>query len=263
MGVTFTDGGEWNSSVEEALAEDQYLTADVLSDEQNRRLQTLKSVLTAPALDRPFASEPTLLFWSAPWEMGMTLSESASISGSALVAVPLSIDRPAPGPRIQIPASWLAVRTAPGPDGMVPSALYDNQRARWTEKAVPTSTWIRLQPPEALDPLEIKSGRLTIHVTGPIGKLEVAGFDGQQVVALKQWVDPIGKLTLELNDPGLLHRDQRGGFFLRVAGGDPDRPELTRPSADSEDTISYWRIESLTVDLVAVIAPRQSAAAGG
>jgi hypothetical protein len=226
-------------------------------------LETFKSVLGGRTPDRPFHQDAMLLFWSQPWKMGVTLSESVAISGSALVAVPLSIDRSPPGSRLHIPAPWLALRTAPGPDGVVPSGMYDNNRGRWSERGTPTSTWMRFQPPDALDPLEIQGGQLSIQVTGPIGKLEIAGFDGEKVVPLKQWVDPIGKLTLELNDPKLLYRDGRGGIFLRVAGGDPDRPELTRTSAESDDMISYWRIESFTLDLDAVIAPRNSAAAGG
>lgn len=265
MGVTFGADGAWNSTVDDVLAGDQLLTANVLDDEQNRRLQTLKSVLATSTPERPFASDPTLLFWSSPWNMGMTLSESGETAGSALVAIPITIDRPAPGSVFHIPSAWLAIRAAPGPDGVVPSGLYDNLRARWSEKATPTLTWLRFQPPEELSPFDIKSGRLTVDVAGPIGKLEIAGFDGREVVPIKQWIDPIGKLTLALDDPALFKLDARGGFFLRVAGGDPDRPELTRPSADSEVNISYWRIESLTLDLDAAVTPREppAAAAGG
>lgn len=46
--------------------------------------------------------------------------------------------------------------------------------------------------------------------------------------------------------------------MLRVSGGDPDRPELTNPDPDGTGKVSYWQIDSLDVQLEAVVQPRES-----
>jgi hypothetical protein len=86
-----------------------------------------------------------------------------------------------------------------------------------------------------------------------VGKLEVAGFRDGKVVPVQTWTDPIGTLTFDVADPTVIPVDGQGGFFLRLAGGDPDRPELTHGGEDGGDTLSYWRVESLDLNLEAEI----------
>jgi hypothetical protein len=249
MAVNFGEEGRWTAAANRVLTDNDYLGASVLSDEQNRRLQTLKSLLARSSTAPPLG--PSLLFWTQPWDMGMEFVKDAPVEGSALVAAPVSISRPAVGEQFVIPSPWLPYREAVGPDGAQPNGLFDNSHGVWAEKATPTSTWLRFQVPEQIDPLEIKSAHVALRVSGPVGKLEISGYDGEKLVPLQLWKDPIGALAVDI-DPHSLAKDERGGLFLHVAGGDPDRPELTQSSKEGLN-VSYWRIESLSLELQGLI----------
>ncbi|MBX3444777.1 MAG: hypothetical protein KF774_20420 [Planctomyces sp.] len=251
MGVSIGSDGSWTSTAAQTLSPDQFLTAQVLDDEQNRRLQSLRSAL--PNEIEAWHGTPSLLFWTAPWDTGTQYSRTAPTSGSALVVAPIELTRPPAGTQIVVPSAWVPFREGIGPDGQAPSGLYDYRRRAWSDKSDPTSTWIRFQPPDMLQPYAIRSARVTLQVSGPVGKLELAGFRDGQLVPIQTWVDPIGTLTAEVSDPSVLPFDRYRGFFLRLAAGDPDRPELTRADPDSYEAVSYWRIESLALELRATV----------
>src|SRR5262245_16117390 len=84
-------------------------------------------------------------------------------------------------------------------------------------------------------------GRLAVQVSGPIGKLEIAGHREGLPIPLRTWIDPVGALSFELNESELLPVAADGGILLRVSGGDPDRPELTQTTENSILTAHYWR----------------------
>lgn len=248
MAVDIKPDGSWSSTTGQVLSREQFLAADVLSDEQNRRLQTLKALL-ATQPPRFGAESPALLFWTQPWDMGVTFPESVPTDGSALVAIPLSIERPAADTTATIPTPWLPYREAIGPDGVLPGGLFDNRKLVWADKAVPGSTWIRFETPPALYPFEIESAKLNIDVSGPVGLLEVSGYRDGQVVPLQTWRDPVGRVSVEISDPKALSVDDHGRVSMRISGGDPSRPELTMPDPETGVTLSYWRLESVGLEL--------------
>lgn len=252
IGVEFHPGGEWSASAKHVLTPEQFLAADVLNDEQHRRLQTLKSFFAGQD-GRALAMEPWLLFWTKPWDDGLQFTEGAEQVGAALVALPVSVERPAANSLITIPSPLLPYREAYGPDGSVPQGIYEHRRRQWNERSRPTASWFQFQIPPPLLPIEMKSARMTLRVTGPAGKLEVAGFANGQVVPLKTWKDPIGTLSIELSDPQVLSVNAQGRLTLRLAIGDPDRPELTQSADNASETLSYWRIESLDLELTAQV----------
>jgi hypothetical protein len=97
--------------------------------------------------------------------------------------------------------------------------------------------------------------RLTVRVTGPVGRLELAGWREGRVVALQTWIDPVGTLSATVDDPGVLQPTADGSLFLRVSGGDPKRPELTQLGGESSGQYTYWRLESLEAELRSVVVP--------
>jgi hypothetical protein len=233
---------------DDVFADEQFVAADLLSDEQNRRRQILQEILTNPKrLDYP--RTPMMIFWTSPWDLGFQFEEGMREFGSALVTVPLELVRPADGTEVGLSPPFLPFRAVHGPDDIAPSGMYNYRDRIWTKKADPSTSWFRFQIPEVLLPVEFVSGRVALQVSGPIGKVEVAGVRGDKAVPLQTWVDPVGKITFDLTDRELLPISEDGGLLLRVSGGDPDRPELTRPDGDRVGRANYWQIESLKIDL--------------
>jgi hypothetical protein len=253
IGVDINPDGTFRADTSSVLTPEQFLGADLFGDEQHRRQQVLAELLADPATTG-FPTEPTLLFWTAPWDDGFQFDPASHRTGSALVAMPLKLERPAAGTEMIIPAPMLTYREGIGPDGLNPAGLFNNRRLIWEEKSSPSSTWILIQVPQKLLPLAPSRARLTIRVSGPVGRLEIAGFRDGAVSDVQTWVDPVGTLTTNIEDPHFLELSANGTLALRVSGGDPDRPELTSSSPDGTGTVSYWRIESLDVELQGTIA---------
>jgi hypothetical protein len=192
---------------------------------------------------------PQLLFWTGPWDVGFRYDSDRSSLGAALVALPLQWERPPPGTHAAVPAPLLPYRAIVGPDGMKPSGLWDYRKRHWQEKSWPSATWLRFDIPLMLLPLEIERARVSLQVSGPVGKLEIAGRREKDAVPLQTWIDPWGKLSLEITQVELLPISADGGLLLRVSGGDPDRHELTQPDPEGGSKPVPWRIDSLSLEL--------------
>ncbi len=250
FGVELRGDDTFTAKADNVLAGDQFLDAGLLSDEQVRRRRLLQQLLTNP-LRRDFPKAPLLFLWTKPWDIGFRFGENRRSVGSALVAVPLKLQRPATGTEVRIASPFLPYRGALGPDDLVPSGWWDSQQHQWIEKARPTETWLRFQIPTVLLPIAIERGRVTVQVKGPVGKLTLAGHrpSTNAVVPIKTWIDPVGTLSLEITDHELLSVSADGGLLLRVSAGDADRPELTQLEATETSIMSYWQIESLSLEL--------------
>ncbi len=248
IGVEVRDDRTFVAHADNVFTSEQFLSAGLLTDEQNRRRRTLQHLLTNPQR-REYPASAQLFYWSDPWDLGFRFGERPKSFGAALVAVPVQWERPPVGTEVAIAAPLLPYRATIGPDGALPPALWDHNQHIWHEKSVPSSTWLRFQVPAVLLPLQVQRARLMIQVTGPVGMLEIAAHRAPDIVALKTWIDPVGTLTLDITDIELVKVSADGGLLLRVSGGDPDRPELTNADLQHGEKRSYWQIESLTLDL--------------
>lgn len=262
FGVELHGDGTFTARADNVLANEQFLVAGLLSDEQGRRQRLLQRLLANP-LRQDFPETPFLFLWTEPWDVGFRFGENRRSVGSALLTVPLQLQRPATGTELRIASPFLPYRGVNGPDDLISSGWWDSQNHQWIEKSRPTATWLRFQIPAVLLPIAVERGRVIVQVKGPVGKLSLAGYrpSTQAVVPLKIWMDPVGTLALEITDPELLTVSADGGLLLRVSGGDPDRPELTQHEATETSLMSYWQIESLSLELNGkTIAPSITAA---
>jgi hypothetical protein len=251
MGADLKADGSFRAS--QVFSGEQFIAADLLSDEQNRRSRTLSAVLSSTT-SPDYPHEPILLVWTDPLDLKFHFDEGHRQLGAALIAVPLTLERPADGSEVKIPSPFLPYRAVVGPDGVAASGLYDYRRRQWQDRSVPSFAWLRFQIPGVLDPLEPLRAKVTVQVAGPVGKLEISALRGSETIPVKTWTDPVGTLSVEITDPALL-RITEGGFLLKVAGGDPSRPGLTQSTGKA----NYWRIESLRLDLTGKTAPHSPA----
>jgi hypothetical protein len=264
IGVQFQRDGKFVARDGDVLAPGQFLPGGLWTDEQNRRARIIEMLLTSQ--QRPdFPSAPQLLFWTGPWDLGFEFDAGRNSLGAALVAVPVHWERPSPGTRVTIPVPLLPYRAAVGPDGLEPAAMWDPRNRSWQEKSAPSATWLRFQVPLVLLPIEVERARVVLNVTGPVGKLEIAGQRNNNAVPLKTWIDPLGQLSLEITQTELLPISRDGGLLLRISGGDPDRPELTHTETDSGPKTNYWRILSLALelDVKTAVSPNSQGEDGG
>lgn len=250
IGVELLDDGSFVARHDAVFSAEQFLGTGLLSDEQHRRQRVLKQ-LFSDTTRRDGFHEPHLLFWSKPWNLGFQFAEGRQSLGSTLVSMPLKLERPPTGTEVWLAAPLLPYREALGPDGISPTGMWDYRRREWQEKLFPTATWLSFQIPRVLLPVTVQRGRLTLQVTGPVVRLEIAGQrrNSSEVVPIKTWTDPVGTLTLELTDADLSPISEAGGLLLRVAGGDPKLADSSQASTSEDERLSAWRIETLALEL--------------
>jgi hypothetical protein len=253
IAVELQQEGEFVASSDEVLGPDEYLRAGLLNDDQARR-NTLLAELYPPSEQRQLR-EPTLMFWTDPWDAGLQFADGNYESGMALVVVPLDLERPPAGTEVSLPSPLVPYREASGPDGYQPSGLFDARKGAWAPRARPSTSWLRFEWPGELQPIDVKSARLEIRVTGPMGKIELSMARGGEVVPLETFVDPVGSVSFELDETLLDDPEFDDGLLLRLFIGDPDRPELTQDPDTGK--MSYWRVESLDLEVDAVVLPRE------
>lgn len=248
VGVNLNQDRTFTARTADVFSREQFLSADLLSDEQNRRRQLLEQLLTNPAR-RDYPDQPTVYCWTEAWDLGFETAADSRALGTALVAVPLVLQRPPAGTEVSVAAPLLPFRAIVGPGGEKPTGVWDQLRREFAEKSSPASVWLRYQIPPVLLPVRAKGGRVVVSVLGPIARLEIAGLRRGQVVPLKTWIDPVGTVEFQIADGESLTQDASGGIMLRISGGDPNRPELTQSKIGEVEKLNYWRIESLTFDL--------------
>jgi hypothetical protein len=248
IGVSMQADNTFTARTADVLSSGEFLTADLLTDEQNRRRYLLEHLLANPKR-RDFPGTPTLYFWTDPWDLGFEFAADSKPLGAALVGVPLEFQRPAAGTEVSIAAPLLPFDSVIGPDNVLPTGMWDRLNRTWADRQSPGATWLRFRVPSVLVPSQTLKGRLVVSVTGPIGKLEIAAMRQGKLVTLKTWIDPVGTVEYEIDDPEALVMSESGGVLLRVSGGDASRPELTETKTSDGVKVNYWRIESLAFDL--------------
>lgn len=247
IGVSLKPDGAITATNNDVFARDQYLAANLLDDEQGRRREVLKSLLTNPQR-RDFPGQPQLMAWTPAWNTGMQLSDEYRSRGSALCIFPLHLERPATGQEFVIPTPLLPYRMVARPDGRPSSQIFDVRRYEWRESATYSNIWLQFQIPTELLPSLMQRGKVVLQVSGPIGKLELLGLQADKSVSIGTLIDPIGTVSFDVSDRSVLQPNEQGHLRLGLNIGDQSRPELTQPS-DPDAKPNYWRVESLTLTL--------------
>ena len=248
MGVEMRDDGTFLARNEDVFGREQFLAADLLADEQDRRRRTLEKLLNSKQR-RDYPEQPLLLAWTDRPNTGFQFGEGLSSRGSTLMAIPLVLERPRGSQEIVIPAPWMSYRNTNAPDGTPPSAMWNYKLKEWQERAAPSSAWLRFQVPRPLLPVAASRARIVIQVAGPVGRLELLGAHDGAAQSIQTLTDPVGRLVFEIADPKLLQISADGELVLGLNAGDPSRPELTHNEGEHDSKVNYWRIESLGLQL--------------
>lgn len=262
LGVTFDPTGAFTGLADDVFEKDQYLGSSYVNDEQDRRRRTLKKLFTN-SNRKDFPARPLLMFWQDQWSYGFDFGSNIKPSGASLISVPLVLDRPPNGTEYVIPSILLPYRNQTDPDGNPSTTMWNFGRNEWQERSAPGTAWLNFRIPEELLPLTVNKAKIDLTVSGPVGKIEFLGIRNKKAASLKTIIDPVGSLSIELNEPELLSIQDNGGLVLALNAGDPDRPELTEtPDSSSpkrkrdssfshiqNTKVNYWKIESLRLQL--------------
>lgn len=226
--VRFAPDGSFAVGPADALPPGTFVAGAVLTDRQQRRQAVYRQLLSGP-LPPHLEGEDLLMAWAEPDETPFTSRPEARVVGTALLVVPLTLERPAAGTRVTIPPAFVSIRRA------------DEARGQPTlESPYPAEMVLRFQVPESVRPLAVERATLSLQVRAPGRRVTVAGLAAGRPVTLWEAEAPTAPARVDLTDGALLRMDDQGGLLLKltIANAGPTPPDTP------------WRIEALGMEVV-------------
>jgi hypothetical protein len=225
----FAADGTFTAGIDDLLPPGQFLPGSVLTDHQQKR-QTIYRQLFAGKLPPHMEGRELLLAWAEPRDLPFEVPEGARAVGTALLLVPLEIERTAPGTGVTIPRAFVPFRRLG--DGAL---LYPSM-----EGSISVEQRLRFQLPASVLPLTLERATLTLKVRAPSRRLTVSGLTDGRPVTLHESESPTADpIRLEITDQRMLQLDAQGGLHLNVTIGEASG------AGDAK-----WTIESIGLDVV-------------
>jgi hypothetical protein len=235
MAPRLDGAGAFTCGAHDVLAEGQFLAGTVLSDRQQQHQAIYRQHLRRSP--EGGLGGPVLLAWAKPVDMQFTLSEGARLAGSALLVVPVQLERSAPGERVTIPGSFLECRSVFG------KRLMRVLR----EFAEDVDMHLRFQLPRITLPFQVERARLRAKIHAPGRRFAVTGFREAGCVELYHAESPDDPVEIDINDPILLRLDADGGMHLGMSltKSDEDQARDFRSARKLRD----WKIDYVELEV--------------
>lgn len=226
--------GTFSATADDALAPGQFLADALLGDRQQQRQEIYRRVVksaSAPAQDRPL-----LLAWADPADTAFALPPEARIAGTALLGMPLRLERTPPGTRVTIPGLFTPVRRVL--NGKSTAVTYESSQA--------TTMDLRFQLPAVVLPFAPEQARLTAKINARARRIGVASPGDGGFVEHFHVEDPLEPIRVDLATARWVQPDPDGGIHVRLTIDNPRLgPDATgaNPDADRVWTIEYIELE--------------------
>ena len=231
LAVQLRPDGTFQAGPGDVLPPGQFLPAAVLSDAQQQRQGLYRQFLGR----RGAGSEgrTLLLAWARPIDTHFRFAPGARTVGTALLIVPLQVDRPAPGTRLTIPGPLVtAQRVVRG----APTRLM-------REGSEGVTMDLRFQLPRAVLPFEVERVRLNARVDAPARQVSVAGRADSKAVEVYRAESPLDPLRIDVAEASLLVPDRGGGLHFALTVSDP-------VSGEGAGKTDAWRKAKWTIEYI-------------
>jgi hypothetical protein len=221
-----------------AIPGDQYLAGPVLTDRQQRRQDVYRKLLARP---RPphLEGRDYLLVWTESADVPFTSGDSNRQFSTALLIIPLEIERPSGDSPVTIPTGFCSF-----------TAVTEGRSHRPTlEGTTPVRNRLRFQLPPSVLPFQVEKATLVARVRATGRRFTVSGIAEGQSITLENALNPLGLVQVEITDPRALQIDPAGGLVVEVTVSGligPDGREI--PSRLSDPDVK-WQIEDLGLEV--------------
>ena len=185
-------------------------------------------MLKRPNLE-PRDARPVLYVWADAIPAPFRFATEPRVTGSALVAVPLRIERPADGERITIPGAFLQLHE-----------VMDGRRIRPTSKlGHDADLLLRFQVPHEVLPIKIERARLSARIEARGRRVIIGGLVDNGFQEVYRADNPLGPIQVDIADERLLQLDTDGGIHMKLKIENP--PQAQPASADW--ALDYFELE--------------------
>jgi hypothetical protein len=219
LSVKFQDDGSFVAGSNELMTGGEYIGGVLLSDEQRRRQDLYRKLLTNKRRST-LIDKPTMFVWTKSIETGYAISSDETFRGSALLSIPLQLERTPPGRQVTIPGTFLPYRGVSGPKGLESSGHLSNADGTWLERSRPARTWLRAEiPPEVL-PLRMTRLTITLRLSGKSQPVKIVELVDGKPRVLATRTSPEGVQRIEIKQTETLQIDESGGVTIGIFVGD-------------------------------------------
>jgi len=239
LAVRLGPAGGFSAGTQDVLAQGQFLADALLSDRQQRRLQLYRAFLKRSGAGR-LAGRTVLLAWAEPIDMHFTLVPGARMVGTALLVIPLRLERAPPGRHVTIPGPLLPYRRIM--DGgrftagkLAPATL---------EATLATDMHLRFQLPAEVLPLKVERARLLAKIAAPARRVAIAGWADGKPVEVHRVDSPLDPIRVDLTVEGFLRPDAEGGLHVNLTISD------SLPGRGAGQESEKWTIHYLELEVI-------------
>ncbi|MBS0198240.1 MAG: hypothetical protein JSR77_15915 [Planctomycetes bacterium] len=200
-------GGEGDTAAWGAFA-----SGTLMSEEQISRQRVCRELL-----GRGWApSQPSLLLWSEPLDLGMLFPVPQK--GSSLLVIPLTFVPPAASARVLIPSPLLS----PEPvrrsfEGRASAVIYDPVKRTWLgDIQQPKFVMMEFQVPDAFAGIVVDGATLRLDMRAPGFRFEVVVVRGGRLRTVGSGANPAGRVVLNIEGDDAPEMDSEGRVLIGV-----------------------------------------------
>lgn len=214
---------------------DQFVTTTTMTAQDIQRQDIYRNLIypNSEALDvLAYPSQPSAMWWSRAMDIGFKQgSDEATLKQHALICVPLTYERPAPGTWFVIPSPVLLTDIFRDDDRSM-STVLNPMTGRWTSTISSEATFkLTFKVPEALLPLKIENGMLDIDFKTQGRSLIITDNRKQEIARRSNLANriqiPVKGENLNVNNEGFIvlkfevtpHQDMAGAHMWDASGG--------------------------------------------
>jgi hypothetical protein len=229
--------GSFRAGRGDVLPKGEFLTGAVLSDQQQKRQEIYRAYLNRPRMVVAQGGNPVILAWAKPFDLPFHLASEARRVGSALLIMPLQLEKPAPGTAVSIPAPLLSYQRIVN-SGLIRPVL---------DATESIEMHLRFQLPREVLPFQVERSQFTLKIDAPSRRVTIAGRDGSRVVSLRSADSPLDPVRVEITEERLLRLDPDGGLHLNLTIS--DTLQDNKKAAGPQPVREKWTIDYLEVEV--------------
>jgi hypothetical protein len=245
LAIQLGPDGAFSAGPPEVLSPGQFLAGSLLSDEQQRRQEVYRDLLAPKERkgSQRTVRRDIVLAWARPIDMPFKLAADARTTGTALLVVPLRLERPAEGEQVLIPGPFIPYRRVldellvmPPPSG-----------------SETTEMDLRFQLPDVVLPFKLDSARVVARIEAPSRRVTLYGQDDGKRVEVHHVDSPLDPIRVDITQERLLRLDKKGGLRLTLGMGKYSGGKAAATAGPDDK----WSIRYLEVEVTGRTLPEE------
>lgn len=216
----------------------RWIAGTLISTEQQRRLEVYRQFFATG--DRKQYLDQVLYGWTDVWPETPGWSRELEESGSALVALPVELQRPNPKELIDVPHGLVRLQNDESRLGS--SLAFDGQTGEWVRELTSAATAnLQLVLPKELVPFEAEYLDLMLNMEAPQRDVQLRIETEQGVVFTQDFNEPSIPWSGRVSDPRVLEAAKDGTLNLVLEVS--DRKDLKQGQSSNRSV--PWQVNNL------------------